>query len=219
LYRILLNAPAFPHQELDLSSCRLKDVDILGAGDLEKLKELVLDNNNLTSFSWVKGLTSLTFLSLNSNRIESFLPPAQNRNNQASKETFHPSGGSLTEMEILYLGHNRIIDLRDLELYNFPNLAVLHAPDNDVSQVRADPRRTVGWAQVLSPYHPLDPGDWIVLVHDASRAGAGSEQDPPSRLELVQWHDLPPRAEDGGQWPAIVVVLCKAAQPPSPSPR
>lgn len=117
-----------------MAGCRLKDVDVLGGGDLENLRELVLDNNLLTNFQWVKGLTSLTSLSMASNRIEALAGPGQPRHT-SGKDNLLVQSGALPSLEVLQLAHNRIVDLRDLELYHFPSLTILHANNNEITQV------------------------------------------------------------------------------------
>lgn len=127
----------YPKQALDLSLCRLYDVELLSAGDLVHLTDLNLDHNYLSSFSWVRGLTELTSLSLKNNRIGSFWPPAtsplQRLDASSSNE---PEGMTFPALEILHLGQNRISDMGALELHLFPRLIALNLASNDITQVR-----------------------------------------------------------------------------------
>ena len=162
----------FEHiREINLSNCKLKDVEILGAIEFKNLREINLDGNNMTSFDSLAGLSSLSVLRLNHNRIEatfSSLVPKESRalNKSPSRSSIltqsesaaslasavsSDGGGSraasplahsatpvelnLLNLEVLELGHNRISNIKDLHLDNFPNLRVLFLQGNDISRV------------------------------------------------------------------------------------
>lgn len=60
--------------ELDISGCRIKDIECLSGTDFPSIQSLILDNNYLTNINGLKSIPSLVQLKLNNNRIEEFVP-------------------------------------------------------------------------------------------------------------------------------------------------
>ena len=66
----------FEHiRELDLSSCRVREIVNLNGDEFVNLRELNLDNNMLGSMRGLCRLFNLTVLRLNHNHITEFVPP------------------------------------------------------------------------------------------------------------------------------------------------
>ena len=150
----------FEHiREINLSGCKLRDVDILGAPEFKNLRELNLDNNHMSTLESLAGLTNLSILRLNYNRIEGLFGPRRAAEdgirNSSSRASLNGSASTaslasvntannstsplptlqLHNLEVLHLGYNKITNIKGLMLDNFPNLRALYLTGNDISKV------------------------------------------------------------------------------------
>lgn len=132
-------------RELDLASCRIREIEGLSGQKFRCLTYLNLDHNQLTG-SGLAGLTQLPHLSvlrLNHNRIADLLPGCVAADEDATyprQDAITPGQaggtvGSLARLEVLQLGFNQISDLSSLGLHRLPALKVLYLQGNDVARV------------------------------------------------------------------------------------
>ncbi|KAF3701209.1 Leucine-rich repeat-containing protein 9 [Channa argus] len=142
---------------LTLKSCSIRMVDLSPADLFGSLYCVNLDHNNLTSFSGLIYLPNIKALCLNYNHIESILPRQKVHltNRQMLYSKVHSSGygqqstsrvsretgatGSLEplmgSLEVLYLSHNGISNMANLQLSRLTNLKALFLQDNEISMV------------------------------------------------------------------------------------
>ena len=123
--------PAFANvSALELCGAKLRDLTIFEELDFVNLKELTLENNQITELSGLLALKSLSVLRLNQNRIEACMAQQQQQQqNDASDEQTLPA------LEVLHLNYNRVSDIKELELHRFPRLRELHLQANHICQV------------------------------------------------------------------------------------
>ena len=128
----------FEHiRELDLSSCRIREIEHLSGEEFSNLRELNLDNNMLTDVNGLHALWKLQILRMNHNRINSLSVPSPSLAN-AGPEVSTPAQyglGALTCLEVLQLGYNSITDCCNLNLHKLPGLKVLFLQGNDIARV------------------------------------------------------------------------------------
>ena len=135
----------FEHiRELDLSSCRIREIEHLSGDEFSNLRELNLDNNMLTSIAGLHKLNKLTVLRLNHNRIRNLgtysgLSPTKTERLSNTDKTQTATGGvglsGLTSLEILQLGYNHVTDISTLNLHLLPEMKVLFLQGNDIVRV------------------------------------------------------------------------------------
>jgi Leucine-rich repeat (LRR) protein len=111
-------------RELNLAASRVRDVgEVLKEKHFPSLKEVNLDNNQLTDLSGLQDLPQLSLLRLNHNRIEHL-------GLSGSCES-----GFLAHLEVLHLGYNHINYIPALRLHCLPELKVLYLQGNDITKV------------------------------------------------------------------------------------
>ena len=111
-------------RELNLAASRVRDVgEVLKEQHFPSLKEVNLDNNQLSDLSGLADLPQLSLLRLNHNRIE-------NLGLNGSSEA-----GFLPQLEVLHLGYNHINYIPALRLHCLPELKVLYLQGNDITKV------------------------------------------------------------------------------------
>eukprot|EP01029_Cantina_marsupialis_P011755 TRINITY_DN26150_c0_g1_i1.p1 TRINITY_DN26150_c0_g1~~TRINITY_DN26150_c0_g1_i1.p1 ORF type:complete len:1335 (+),score=239.95 TRINITY_DN26150_c0_g1_i1:107-4111(+) len=110
--------------ELDLNSCKIREIETLTGNDFTVLRELNLDQNLLTNISGLEALSNLTVLRLSYNRIETLIPPTDNVGLAA-----------MPRLEKLFLGFNEISDMNSLGLATLPNLKLLNLQGNAISRI------------------------------------------------------------------------------------
>ncbi|PRP86016.1 leucine rich repeat containing 48-like [Planoprotostelium fungivorum] len=108
-------------RELSLSGAKIRDIEPLSSTEFYHLRELNLDNNQITKLKGLYGLQSLVVLKLNNNRIEKMDDP--------------PSDPIFPILQILHLGGNHIHDINLLHLRLFPSLASLNLEGNEITKV------------------------------------------------------------------------------------
>uniref|UniRef100_A0A3B5A6D4 Leucine-rich repeat-containing protein 9-like n=1 Tax=Stegastes partitus TaxID=144197 RepID=A0A3B5A6D4_9TELE len=135
---------------LTLQSCSIRMVDLSPADQFCNLHSVNLDHNNLTSFSGLIYLPNIKALCLNYNHIESILPRQKTHltNRQILYSKVHSSGYGqqspsksssleplMGSLEVLYLSHNGISNMANLQLSRLTNLKALFLQGNEISQV------------------------------------------------------------------------------------
>ncbi|RKO93872.1 hypothetical protein BDK51DRAFT_18137 [Blyttiomyces helicus] len=128
--------------ELDLRSCKIREIDCFANFDFRNLRKLNFDNNLLVSIDCFVGLTGLRTLSLNNNRIERLLST-----DLPAPTTLNPGVGSgidgggkgfrplLPYLEELHLGYNAVTRIADLGLYRMPHLKTLYLQGNKICKI------------------------------------------------------------------------------------
>ncbi|XP_053357223.1 leucine-rich repeat-containing protein 9 [Clarias gariepinus] len=146
-------------EELELSGCSIRTVDLAPAELFAKLRIVNLERNNLTSFSGLVYLPSVKVLYLNHNHIESILPRQKANTHLSSRQQLyqkvHSSGygqqsskNSIREnvnvqslkplmcsLEVLHLSYNSISNLSDMQLSRLTGLRALFLQGNEIVQV------------------------------------------------------------------------------------
>lgn len=102
--------------EMDLSSCRLRDLGVLTGKNFPNVRDINLENNQISDITGMDALTSLRKLNLNRNRIERLASVGANGSSVISPRLSSNSAllkGILacTKLEHLYLGYNHISDM------------------------------------------------------------------------------------------------------------
>eukprot|EP00736_Rhodelphis_marinus_P010350 Rmarinus@m.14060 len=115
----------FEHvRELDISGCRIREVgQCLSPESFTNLREVNLDNNNMSSLSGLSQLRNLVVLRLNHNRISTI--------GDGPDDGF----SELVNLEVLQLGYNQIAHIPMLNLKNLVELKVLFLQGNDIQKV------------------------------------------------------------------------------------
>jgi Leucine-rich repeat (LRR) protein len=111
-------------RELELASCRVREIEQLSGEHFPNLRELNLDNNFITSVNGLHALPHLVVLRLNHNRIESLCQPLR-----ADELPPSPNGSAMgvaacQKLEVLQLGYNCVTDMAGLGLHFLPELKV-----------------------------------------------------------------------------------------------
>jgi Leucine-rich repeat (LRR) protein len=122
-------------RELELASCRLREIVDLSGQEFHLLRELNLDNNFLQSVSGLSSLPNLLVLRLNHNRIETLYPPLRQNEPPPSPNSSEVGLCSCQKLEVLQLGYNCISDMSALGLHFLPELKVLFLQGNEISRV------------------------------------------------------------------------------------
>ncbi len=114
-------------ENVDLSSCRIRVVDLITAERFTHLRSLILDNNSIADVTMFSPLRHLRVLRLNRNRI------AQIPDN--GNETAGFLAKCFPKLEVLELGYNKIISIANLHLRGLKELKVLTLENNDIVKV------------------------------------------------------------------------------------
>eukprot|EP01048_Picozoa_sp_COSAG05_P007592 COSAG05_NODE_539_length_8851_cov_3.718693_2_plen_1327_part_00 len=112
-------------RELNLAASRVRDLgDVMTQASFPGLKEINLDNNQLTDLSGLLDLPLLTVLRLNHNRVEHLGAAGGDETRTA-----------LPHLEVLQLGYNHINYIPSLRLHCFPELRSLYLQGNDIAKI------------------------------------------------------------------------------------
>ncbi|GLD92807.1 hypothetical protein PINS_up001386 [Pythium insidiosum] len=112
-------------QELVLSSCRIRDLGSICGKVFPLLRELDLENNQISDITGMEGLPKLRVLNLNRNRIERLLPRASTAAGFASPAGCEGKGIlSCPRLQELFLSYNQINDMTCLGLQHLDDLTV-----------------------------------------------------------------------------------------------
>ncbi|MCL2376171.1 MAG: leucine-rich repeat domain-containing protein [Defluviitaleaceae bacterium] len=123
---------------LNLGDMGLNDADIVPLQQMVNLRQLTLNNNQISNLEPLAGLTNLQALHMNNNRISDISPLS----NLVGLEVLHldinqisnlsPISG-LTNLRVLWLGSNQISNLAPLS--GLTNLTDLWLQDNQISSI------------------------------------------------------------------------------------
>jgi Leucine-rich repeat (LRR) protein len=132
-----------------IHSLELVDLRIRSLGDIfspgspfAALKELVLNNNNITSMAALGGLQNLTSLRISNNRLGdaepdclSFEAPRRSpsQNDPAAERGLH--GALLPSLQLLDIAGNGLTSLLPLKLQHLPLLRSLLVQNNELQQL------------------------------------------------------------------------------------
>jgi Leucine-rich repeat (LRR) protein len=115
-------------QELDLSSCRIRELGTIHGKSFPNLRDLNLENNQIGDILGLDALPKLRILNLNRNRIERLL---LNPNAAAVPEAADSKGIlGCTKLEQLFLAYNQINDMTALGFQHLDSLRVSHLRSN-----------------------------------------------------------------------------------------
>lgn len=193
--------------ELDLSSCRLREISVIARANFPNLRELNLENNQISDTAELDDLPSLRRLNLNRNRIERLVLM---RHVPSSTESTPARTIVFARLECLYLAYNQISDIAMLGLHLLHELKVLLLP---VVRIVID---HVGL--LVSAGNPfagqLDRAvDWAGVQLGDTRPSPWDEQDSPSRRHCGSQFETPQSAEPRRQHAQIARVIRKYDQP------
>eukprot|EP00742_Colponemidia_sp_Colp-10_P007673 GILJ01008271.1.p1 GENE.GILJ01008271.1~~GILJ01008271.1.p1 ORF type:complete len:1377 (+),score=161.86 GILJ01008271.1:344-4132(+) len=123
-------------RDLDLSACRIREVDdIFNESTFPNLRDLNLDNNMLTSMRCFGLMPKLQVLHLNHNKLETL---------SVTAITDIPAHGDrlevrgllgLPSLEVLQLSHNHLIELSGLQVARLRELKILWLHNNELTKV------------------------------------------------------------------------------------
>ncbi|DAZ98103.1 TPA: hypothetical protein N0F65_005265 [Lagenidium giganteum] len=119
-------------QEMNLSSCRIREIGSITGKVFPNMRELNLENNQISDISGLEALPRLRVLNLTRNRIERLMPAG-------SGATFSPPDGhegrgvlACLKLEQLFLGYNQISDMSVLGFQFLDELKVLSLEGNSI---------------------------------------------------------------------------------------
>ncbi|KAH9154748.1 hypothetical protein AeRB84_003209 [Aphanomyces euteiches] len=111
-------------QEMELSSCRIREIGSLHGDVFVNLRDLNLENNLISDISGLEKLPKLRVLNLSSNKIDRLTSAG-------------PGTGILAcpKLEVLQLARNLIADMVNLSLQHVPELKILNLEANDITSI------------------------------------------------------------------------------------
>uniref|UniRef100_S4RKE8 Leucine rich repeat containing 9 n=1 Tax=Petromyzon marinus TaxID=7757 RepID=S4RKE8_PETMA len=146
-------------QELSLPALNLRTVDLLPPNLFVNLRNVNLEQNNLSSFSGLIHLSNVQVLNLNYNQIESVVPRARPPATLTGRQQLYQKVASsgygpqnvakatrdalacenlapiMERLEVLHLAYNRISSLALLQLGRLTGLRTLYLQGNEISRV------------------------------------------------------------------------------------
>lgn len=129
-------------RSLELAHLRIRNLgDVFNPGSpFLALKELVLDNNSITSLASLAGLQTLTTLRISNNRLGdaepnclSFAAPRSSSQSITAEGDMQDS--LLPSLQVLDIAGNGLTSLLPLKLQCVPHLRSLFAQDNELQQL------------------------------------------------------------------------------------
>ncbi|KAG7394612.1 Leucine-rich repeat-containing protein 9 [Phytophthora boehmeriae] len=121
--------------DMDLSSCRIREISPITGANFPNVREINLENNQISDISSLEGLSSLRVLNLNRNRIDKLAPSNSQSIDYTLPENCDGGGKGILaclNLEQLYLAYNQITDMSVLGLQFLDNLKVLHLQGNAI---------------------------------------------------------------------------------------
>lgn len=125
-------------QDLELSSCRIREIESLHGDKFLCLKELNLEHNFIVDVGGLNKLPNLHILRLSHNKIERLSDPQQpdstNSSNSRCSET-ECGMFACPNLEILEIANNRIVQMNELGLHALKKLKTLRLESNSIRQI------------------------------------------------------------------------------------
>ncbi|KAE9140617.1 hypothetical protein PF010_g100 [Phytophthora fragariae] len=120
--------------DMDVSSCRIREIGSIPGDVFSNVREINLENNQITDISGLEALPKLRVLNLNRNRIEKLMPSSQSSEYTVSDTCDGGGKGILSclNLEQLHLAYNQITDMTTLGLQFLDSLKVLHLQGNAI---------------------------------------------------------------------------------------
>lgn len=113
--------------DMDLSSCRIREIGSIPGDVFSNVREINLENNQIIDISGLEALPKLRVLNLNRNRIEKLMPSSQS-NDYTLPDTCDGGGKGILaclNLEQLHLAYNQITDMTTLGLQFLDSLKVI----------------------------------------------------------------------------------------------
>ncbi|KAI9998978.1 hypothetical protein PInf_003642 [Phytophthora infestans] len=120
--------------DMDVSSCRLREIGRISGDIFSNLREINLENNQISDISGLEALPRLRILNLNRNKIEK-LTPSSSPSDYTIPDTCDGGGKGILaclHLEELHLAYNLITDMTTLGLQFLDSLKVLHLQGNAI---------------------------------------------------------------------------------------
>lgn len=114
-------------QQMDLAGSRIREIGAISGRVFATLRELNLENNQITDISGLETLPKLRVLNLNRNRIEKLLPSSNSAAFPIPDEVEGKGILACLGLEQLYLAYNQINDMTVLGLQFLDDLKVRQA--------------------------------------------------------------------------------------------
>lgn len=112
-------------QDMDLSSCRIREIGSIPGKVFTNVRELNLENNQISEIVGLETLPKLRILNLNRNRIEKLLPTSSSSTFTVIPEELEGKGIlACLNLEQLHLAYNQINDMTMLGLQFLDDLKV-----------------------------------------------------------------------------------------------
>ncbi|GMF30965.1 unnamed protein product [Phytophthora lilii] len=112
--------------DMDLSSCRIREIGAIPGDVFSNVREINLENNQISDISGLEALPKLRVLNLNRNRIERLMPSSLS-NDYTMPDTCDGGGKGILaclNLEQLHLAYNQITDMTTLGLQFLDSLKV-----------------------------------------------------------------------------------------------
>lgn len=111
-------------QDMDLSSCRIREIGSIPGKVFTNVRELNLENNQISDIFGLESLPKLRILNLNRNRIEKLLPTSSSSTFTVPEEVEGKGILACLNLEQLHLAYNQINDMTMLGLQFLDDLKV-----------------------------------------------------------------------------------------------
>ncbi|RLN72722.1 hypothetical protein BBJ28_00008178 [Nothophytophthora sp. Chile5] len=121
--------------EMDLSSCRIREVGGIPGAMFVNIHEINLENNQISDISGLETLPKLRILNLNRNRIETLVPTSSHSVGYTLPDGNEGGGRGILaclNLEQLHLAYNQITDMTMLGLQFLDALKILHLQGNAI---------------------------------------------------------------------------------------
>ncbi|CEG45969.1 Protein phosphatase 1, regulatory subunit, and related proteins [Plasmopara halstedii] len=120
--------------DINVSSCQIRDIGHVSGEIFINVRELNLDNNQISNIFGLEALPKLRILKLNRNKIIRLVPAGSSLVCTISDNCSVEGVGILAcrNLEILHLAHNQISDMSSLGLQFLKFLKVLHLHGNAI---------------------------------------------------------------------------------------
>ncbi|RLN49307.1 hypothetical protein BBJ28_00007190 [Nothophytophthora sp. Chile5] len=121
--------------EMDLSSCRIREMGGIPGAMFVTIQEINLENNQISDISGLEALPKLRILNLNRNRIETLMPSSSQSVGYTLPDGYESNERGILaclNLEQLHLAYNQITDMTMLGLQFLDALKILHLQGNAI---------------------------------------------------------------------------------------